>query len=48
MTLGHVDHLISAVPALAAGIDDLERRLGVRAVVGGAAGTRTRDRLWMA
>ncbi len=29
------DHLIWSVPDLAAGIDDLERRLGVRAAIGG-------------
>ncbi len=29
------DHLIWSVPELAAGIDDLERRLGVRAAIGG-------------
>lgn len=33
--LGRVDHLLWAVPDLAAGIGDLEARLGVRAVVGG-------------
>lgn len=35
MTLEVVDHLIYAVPDLAAGIDELERRLGVRAAIGG-------------